>query len=126
VSNRTSLAHAQILEEDQFCNIDQKPAAQPTAQFKQTSTGGDGSFLNYDHGVTSPNSQGRVQSHEHEVCQLSERKQNSVEASIFHSSSDCTNPSEGRVPQSQSSHGSSRHSPTTICQVGKRKRSPAK
>jgi hypothetical protein len=50
-SNQTSLAHAQILEEDQFCNIDQKPAAQPTAHLKLTSTGGSRSSLK-DHTIT--------------------------------------------------------------------------
>ncbi|KAL3781717.1 hypothetical protein ACHAWO_005801 [Cyclotella atomus] len=144
-SNQTSLAHAQVLERDQFCNMDQKPAAQPTAQLKQASTGGDGSSIN-DHEVTSQIFQGRLQTHVqsrvHELCQLSELKQNSLEASIVDSSSsehirsernvgrevpskphaatkseDCTNPTEGGARQSQSSHQSDKRiSPTRIGQ----------
>ena len=41
----------QMLEWDQFCNLDQKPAAQPTAHLKLTSTGGSRSFLK-DHTIT--------------------------------------------------------------------------
>ncbi|KAL7507799.1 hypothetical protein ACHAXN_008143 [Cyclotella atomus] len=115
-SNQTSLAHAQVLERDQFCNMDQKPAAQPTAQLKQASTGGDGSSIN-DHENSVEASIVDSSSSEHIRSERNVGREVPSKPHAATKSEDCTNPTEGGARQSQSSHQSDKRiSPTRIGQ----------